>query len=126
MLDGASAGATPKFNVKEEKKQKFTWDEMYDKRKVCVCDVEHIAQLYKYILSTPQMQKHKMGVWGSESDVKMEVDDDGTKHPEYEEDDAKTKEHIMFHNQVYGLVTLMSRKLKNGKDLSLMKILYFP
>ena len=56
---------------------------MYDKGKVCVCDVEHIAQ--------------------------------------YEEDNAKTKECIMFCNQVYGLATLMSRKLKNGKDLSLME-----
>ena len=94
---------------------------MYDKGKVCVCDVEHIAQLHKYISCTPQMRKHNMGIWGSESDVKMEVDDDGTEHQEYEEDSAKTKEHIMFHNQVYGLATLMSRKLKNGKDLSLME-----
>ena len=62
-----------------------------------------------------------MGVWGSESDVKMEVDDDGTEHPVYEEDNAKTKERITFHNQVYSLATLMSRKLKNGKDLSLME-----
>ena len=73
-----------------------------------------------------QMQKHNMGIWVSESDVKMEVDDDGTKHQEYEEDNAKTKECITFHNQVYGLATLMSRKLKNGKDLSLMEDLYFP
>ena len=67
------------------------------------------------------MQKHKMSVWGSESDVKMEVDDDGTEHLVYEEDNAKTKERITFHNQVYSLATLMSRKLKNGKDLSLME-----
>ena len=94
---------------------------MYDKGTVCVCDVEHIAQLHKYISCKPQMQKHNMGVWSSESNVKMEVDNDGTKHQEYEEDNAKMKEHIMFRNQVYGLVTLMSRKLKNGKDLSLME-----
>ena len=94
---------------------------MYDKGKVRVHDVEHIDQLHKYILSTPQIWKHKMDVWGSESDIKMEVDDDGTEHREYEEDNAKTKECIMFHNQVYGLATLMSRKLKNGKDLSLME-----
>ena len=62
-----------------------------------------------------------MGIWGSESDIKMEVDDDGTEHQEYAEDNAKTKECIMFCNQVYGLATLMSRKLKNGKDLSLME-----
>ena len=59
-----------------------------------------------------------MGIWGSECDFKMKVDNDGTKHQEYEEDNAKTKECILFHNQVYGLATLMSRKLKNGKDLS--------
>ena len=51
----------------------------------------------------------------------MEVDNDGTEHPVYEEDNAKTKEHITFCNQVYSLATLMSRKLKNGKDLSLME-----
>ena len=94
---------------------------MYDKGKVCVCDVEHIAQLHKYISCTSQMWKHNMGIWGSELDVKMEVDDDGTEYQEYEEDNAKTKECITFHNQVYGLATLMSRKLKNGKDLSLME-----
>ena len=94
---------------------------MYDKGKVHVHEVEHIAQLHKYILCTPQMQKHNMGIWGSESDIKMEVDNDGTEHQEYAEDNAKPKECIMFCNQVYGLATLMSRKLKNGKDLSLME-----
>ena len=87
----------------------------------CVCDVEHIAQLHEYISCTPQMQKYNMGIWGSESDVKMEVDNDGTEHQEYEEDNAKAKEHIAFCNQVCGLATLMSRKLKNGKDLSLIE-----
>ena len=118
--DGALAGAKPKFTIKGDKEQ-FTQKERYNKGTVCVCDVEHIAQLHYYISSTPQMQKHNVGAWNSESDIKMEVDDDGTEQEGYGEEPAKMKEHIMFHNQVYALGTLMSRKLKNGTDLSLME-----
>ena len=46
--DGASAGAKPKFTIKEDKEQ-FTQKERYDKGTVCVHDVEHIAQLHDYI-----------------------------------------------------------------------------
>ena len=91
---------------------------MYDKGTVHVRDVEHIAQLHDYITCTPQMRKQNLGVWTSESDVKMEVDDDGTENGRYNENNAKTKEHILFCNQVYSLGVLMGRKLKNGKDLS--------
>ena len=66
-------------------------------------DVEHIAQLHDYISSTPQMWKHNLGIWNSESDIKMEVDDEGTEQQGYDEDPAKMKEHIMFCNQVYAL-----------------------
>ena len=71
--------------------------------------------------STPQMWKHNLGIWNSESDIKMEVDNEGTEQQGYDEDPVKTKECIMFCNQVYALGTLMSRKLKNGTDLSLME-----
>ena len=120
--DGASAGAKPKYNIREEHKQEvFRGEEMYDKGTMRVRDVEHIAQLHDYIMCTPQMRKQKLGVWTSESDVKMEVDDDGTENERYNENNAKTKERILFHNQVYSLGVLMGRKLKNGKDLSLME-----
>ena len=69
----------------------------------------------------PEMQKHNVGAWNSESDIKMEVDDDDTEQEGYGEEPVKTKEHIMFCNQVYALGTLMSRKLKNGTNLSLME-----
>ena len=67
------------------------------------------------------MWKHNFGISNSESNIKMEVDDEGTEQQGCDEDPAKMKEHIMFHNQVYALGTLMSRKLKNGTDLSLME-----
>ena len=67
------------------------------------------------------MQKHNVGTWSSESDIKMEVDDEGTEEEGYGEEAARTKECIMFHNQVYALATLMIRKLKNGTDLSLIE-----
>ena len=86
-----------------------------------VCDVEHIAQLHDYISCTFQMQKHNVGAQNSESDIKMEVDNEGTEQEGYGEEPAKMKECIMFCNQVYALGTLMSRKLKNGTDLSLME-----
>ena len=111
MHDGALAGAKPKYNIREEHKQEvFRGEEMYDKGTMRVHDVEHIAQLHDNITCTPQMRKQK-----------MEVDDDGTENERYNENNAKMKECILFHNQVYSLGVLMGRKLKNGKDLSLME-----
>ena len=39
----------------------------------------------------------------------------------YSVDEAKTKENIVFRNQIYSLSLLLSRRLKSGKDLPNLK-----
>ena len=67
------------------------------------------------------MQKHNLSIWSADSDIKMEVDDEGTEQEGHGEEAAKTKEHNMFQNQVYALSALLNRKLKNGTDLNFME-----
>ena len=76
--------------------------------------MEHIAQLHEFISAPAQL--HRMGSF-TDSEIKMEIDQEQSEAEGYSEDQAKTKECIMFRNQIYSLTLLLSRRLKSGNDL---------
>ena len=53
----------------------------------------------------------------TDSEIKMEIDQEQGESEGYSEHAAKTKDNIMFWNQIYSLTLILSRRLKNGKDL---------
>ena len=83
-------------------------------QKVRVCDVEHIAQLQEFVSAPAQLCR--MGSF-TDSEIKMEIDQEQSEAEGYSEDQVKTKECIVLRNQIYSLSLLLSRRLKSGKDL---------
>ena len=83
-------------------------------QKMRVHDVEHIAQLQEFVSAPAQL--HRMGSF-TDSEIKMDIDQEQSEAEGYLEDQAKTKECIVFRNQIYSLSLLLSRRLKSGKDL---------
>ena len=83
-------------------------------QKVRVCDVEHIAQLQEFVSAPAQLCRMDSF---TDSEIKMEIDQEQSEAEGYSEDQAKTKECIVFRNQIYSLSLLLSRRLKSGKDL---------
>ena len=83
-------------------------------QKMRVCDVEHIAQLQEFVSAPAQLCR--IGSF-TDSEIKMDIDQQQSEAEGYLEDQAKTKEHRVFRNQIYSLSLLLSRRLKSGKDL---------
>ena len=83
-------------------------------QKIRVCDVEHIAQLQEFVSAPAQLCRP-----GSltDSEIKMDIDQEQSDMEGYSVDEVKTKECIVFRNQIYSLSLLLSRRLKSGKDL---------
>ena len=83
-------------------------------QKIRVCDVEHIAQLQEFVSAPAQLCRP-----GSltDSEIKMDIDQEQSDMEGYSVDEVKTKEHIVFRNQIYSLSLLLSRRLKSQKDL---------
>ena len=83
-------------------------------QKIRVRDVEHIAQLQEFVSAPAQLRRP-----GSltDSEIKMDIDQEQSDMEGYSVDETKTKERIVFRNQIYSLSLLLSRRLKSGKDL---------